>query len=410
MNSTYTGWLLIPTDTGVDLAPGWVRVINGIITEVNTAGFAERVEFGDDSTLILPGLIDCHLHIPQFPVIGAGGLPLLTWLAQVVFPEEAKWADADYAEAVADLAATRLLSVGTGAISAFATGHAEATQRAINVMGRRGLRGFVGQSLMDRECPPELARPAMQLLREAAKLEQCSGIYPIITPRFAISCSPELLHGAGALARKLGQPVQTHLAETRPELERIAELFGDEPYTAIYDRFGLLGPRSLLAHCIYLSPEEQAIINRSGSVAAHCPTANTFLQSGLMNKGAMEQAAVRLALGSDIGGGYERSMVRVARAMVETARIVALESGDAEAVPSAAQAWRMITRGNAEALGLADAGRIEPGVRADLVIARPDPEAFTSPDPLGFLLHAWDDRWITATLLQGDIAHGQIPE
>jgi len=408
MNGSYTGWLLIPSQTGADLKPGWLRLENGSIAEVNTDGFADRADFGGETSLILPGLIDCHLHIPQFPVIGAGGLPLLTWLAQVVFPEETKWADADYAESVADMAASRLFSVGTVAVSAFATVHAEATQRAIDAFGRRGLRGFVGQSLMDRQCPPELARPAKQLLREAAERQSSGDIQPIITPRFAISCTPELLEGAGELMKKLGQPMQTHLAETRPEIERVRELFGDEPYTMIYDRFGLLGPRSLLAHGIYLSKEELALIQKRNSAVAHCPTANSFLQSGLMNKSKADDADVRLALGSDIGGGYERSMVRVARAMVETARILAIESGHFHAVPSAPQAWNMITRGNARMLGLADGGRLEAGVRADLVLAHPDPEAFSAPDPLGFLLHAWDDRWITATLVQGAAVHGSV--
>ena len=140
---------------------------------------------------------------------------------------------------------------------------------------------------------------------------------------------------------------------------------------------------------------DRSMMAQAGAVVAHCPTANSFLRSGTMNWSAMTRDDVLLAIGSDIGAGYERSMVRVARAMIEAAAIIGDE------IPDAPTAWYAITAGNADSLGWKDAGRLPVGAPADLVVIEPDLPWLESPaDPLVNLMFAWDDRWITRTLLR----------
>ncbi len=220
-----------------------------------------------------------------------------------------------------------------------------------------------------------------------------------VTPRYAVSCTPELLADAGRLAAERGAHVQSHLAETRPECEWVADLFGGARYLDVYRQAGLVHERSLYGHGIYLDQHDREALHETGGVIVHCPTANSFLRAGAMDRRAMITSGVRLALGSDIGAGYEVSMVRVARAMIETA------SALGAAFPVAAQAWRQITAGNADALGWPDAGHLAPGNQADVVLIEPDlPWLSGEVDPLSMLMFAWDDRWVKGCWVRGEMA------
>ncbi len=393
------GTLLMPDSTQacVALTPGHVQVDGAVIRHV-------RLDKGDapdgsaqSETLVLPGFTDTHVHLPQFDSIGADGLDLLTWLDQIIFPAEAQWADADYAGQMATRVATRLIAAGTTGVGAYATVHAEGTRSALQAIAKAGLRGVVGQVLMDQQAPAELVRPAAELLAQAAAMEPAGRIEPAVTPRFAISCSADLLAGAGRLARQTGWTVQTHLAETEAECELVSRLHGGLRYTKVYEQAGLLTERTILGHGIWLSAEDRSLLRERGCVVAHCPTANLFLSAGPMDLRAQVNAGVRLGLGSDVAGGPDVSMVRVARAMIETAKQVRPEAPP----PTAAEAWWSITRGNALAMGWADAGLLQEGAAADLVVIRPDIDWRRAPDPLGALLYAWDDRWIETVIVNG---------
>lgn len=392
------GHLLMPgPGQTVTLTRGSIRVQGDRIAEVFADGRGPKPDLGGDDSLIAPGFVDAHLHLPQFDSIGVCGMPLLDWLATAIFPAEAKWADTAYAADMTRRVAAQLHAHGTTAVAAYATVHHDATVAAARVLADAGFAGLVGQVLMDREAPPELVRPAPQLLAEAARLQPVGRLRPAVTPRFAISCSEELLRGAGDLAVRNAWPVQTHLAETQAECHRVAELFDGVAYTEVYRRAGLLTPRTLLAHGVQLSDHDRTTINAAGSTIAHCPTANGFLKSGDMDLAAHQRAGLNIALGSDIAGGYERSMPRVARAALETASRVHPDS----TCPSAAWAWWQLTAGNATALGLTDTGRIHPGAAADLLVLKPDIRWHASADPLATLLYAWDDRWLKTTIAAG---------
>jgi guanine deaminase len=395
------GQLLLPDpEGGVRLAPGVVRVDAGRVAAVEPLDEGARFDLGGPGVLVTPGLIDAHMHLPQFDSAGVFGLTLLEWLDRVIFPAEVRWADAGYAGNMSLRVARTLLGVGTTAVAAYATVHHAGAQAAIDALSEAGLRGVVGQVLMDRRAPAELVRPAATLLAEAARVKDRPGVTHAITPRFAISCTDELLRGAGELARRTGRIVQTHLAETRPECALVGELFDGLGYVEVYRRAGLLTPGALLGHSIYLSQAEREVLRAHGCVAAHCPTANTFLQSGTFDRDATLHAGVPVALGSDLAGGGERSMIRVARAMID-ASIAASWARPGAKVLTPAQAWRQITIDNARALRLDDAGRIAPGASADLLLIRPDPAWLKSPDPLGYVLFGWDDRWLEQVYTAG---------
>ncbi len=398
-----TGQLLLDVGGQCSISPGYVRVDGEVISEVVIGEVPSSADVGDVTTLITPGFIDAHVHLPQFDMIGAHGLPLLKWLTDVAFPAELRWSDVDYAHGMTRRVLSQLLSVGTTAICAYATVHHRSAEAAIGVAQAMGMRGVIGQVLMDREAPEELCRPASELLSEAASLaEQFPAgqrIASAITPRFAVSCTEPLLVGAGRLASQHGLLVQSHLAETVDETAWVGRLFEGRSYADVYSAAGLLGSTSILGHGIHLTDQDRRLLGESGSTVAHCPTANSFLRSGTMNRAELLASGVGVAIGSDIGAGYERSMVRVARAMIEAASSV----GDT--FPLAATAWHAITAGNAELLGWGDAGRIKVGAAADLLVIKPTvPWLDPGFDPLSLLLFAWDDRWLSRTMLRGRFA------
>lgn len=403
----FTGHVLLERQGDVRLVRGWVGVEGGKVVEVGEgevipARWSEMARFGDDDTVISPGFADAHVHIPQFDSIGADGLPLLDWLERVIFPAEMKWSDPEYARHMGQRVAQRLLDVGTTAVAAYGSVHHAGSIAAMRALAESGIAGHFGQVLMDPtpHTPPELARPASQLLAEAARLEPIERLRPAVTPRFAVSCSPELLEGAGRLAREKDWYIQTHLSETQDECEIVRQMHGAD-YVEVYRRAGLLGPRTLLGHGIWLSDAERQTLASTQSLIAHCPTANLFLEAGRMDLAAHERAGIRIALGSDVAGGPDVCMVRVARAMIETAKQHRLSGRTDVRIPRAAEAWWHITAGNARALGL-NSGRFEPGMDADLVAFRPRDSAWrTSPDPLAALLYGWDEQWIQCTMVAG---------
>ncbi len=410
-----TGQLLLPHPSlGSTIAPGQVRIENDRIAQV-VLGEGRPIgspDIGNERTLISPGFIDTHLHLPQFDCIGIDGLTLLDWLDRAVFPTEAKWVDADHAGQVTTRVGKRLLAAGTTGIAAYATVHHEGAKRAVRALHDWGGRAIVGQVLMDQQAPADLIRPTRQLLHEAAAMqgEAVGRVEVAVTPRFAVSCSPELLAGCGTLAAHVKWPIQTHLSETIPECDLVRRLHGCDSYAEVYRRAGLLGPRTILGHGIWLSEAERAMIAKAGSVVAHCPTANLFLQAGSMDRCGHLESLVRVGLGSDVAGGPDPCMVRVARAMIETAKARRLIDGETH-VPPPGEAWAQITRRNAEVLGWSDSGSLAPGYCADLVVIDPtrgpaaQPEWRQALDPLSLLLYAFDERWISHTIVQGRIAY-----
>ncbi|MGC4006000.1 MAG: amidohydrolase family protein [Pirellulales bacterium] len=415
------GHLLLPAAADrVRLERGWLRLDGPRIVEVAAGDPPGKPDLGGDDHFVSPGLIDAHCHLPQFRVIGFDGLPLLEWLERGVFPEEARWDDPLFAAQKAERAFRQMLSFGTTGCCAYATVHAHGARQALEIAETLGLRTAVGQVLMDRLAPETLLRPTTQLLHECAELAERYSPESIdaaagkrsefvVSPRFAITCTPELMMGAAEIGAKFGNLMQTHLSENAAECRFVESLFPGRNYTQVYGDCGLLGPRTLFGHGIHLHEDERALLQGTGSIVAHCPVANNFLQSGVMPRAVWLQEGIRLALGSDVGAGTERSMIRVARAMLETAKTFKLENPDA-ALCSAAEAWHTITAGNAAKLGWNDCGRLVTGGEADVLIAHPDIDWLHAPDPLAVLLYAWDDRWLKRTIACGKVGYAARDE
>jgi guanine deaminase len=404
--------LLTDAARSAHLAPGWLRIDRGSIAEVHHGHCRQPVDLGGDDYLITPGFIDTHLHLPQFGMIGIDGLPLLEWLEQVIFPAEARWADATIAAKQTETALYQLLSFGTTSFCAYATVHHAAALAAFDVVHRHGVRACVGQVLMDRNAPPALVRPLHDQLVETALLLERFPCDPLhrqarveaaVTPRFAVTSSPELLRGAANLAKPHSTIIQTHLAESEAEYRMVENLFNGKSYAQVYDAAGLLTPQTLLAHGIHLDSNERATLAARQSAVVHCPTANVFLRSGIMPRWEYQGEGINTSLGSDVGAGTERSMPRVAQAMINAAKSLAIEDPQA-AVPAAAEAWWQITRGNADSLGWTEIGRLEGGADADLLVIKPDIAWRSSQNPLSTLLYCWDDRWLEHTLVRGKVA------
>jgi guanine deaminase len=394
-----TGQLLLTDQDKCWVEPGIVRVAEDRITEVIRGEIAASPDFGDSHSLIAPGFIDCHLHLPQFNSIGSHGRPLLQWLQSVILPDEGRWEDVTFAQSMTDHAIDQLLACGTTGIAAYTTLHQRSSLAAMQLAKSRGMRAWIGQSLMDSESHAPYCLETSRLLDETY---QSLNLYPpggrvaaAVTPRYALGCTEILLESCGELARETGSLIQTHLAENRDECRAVCERFGKD-YLDVYDSFGLVTSKSIFGHGIHLTQENMIRLSDSKSVIAHCPTANEFLNSGTMRWSELTNRQVPIALGSDIGAGYEISMVRVARSMILSAARVGGQ------FPDASKAFFDITRGNAQALGWDDSGILREGAAADLLLIEPKCDwQNSSVDPLSRLLFSWNDHWIRSVWLRG---------
>lgn len=312
--------------------------------------------------LLVPGLIDCHFHVPQIDVRGRYGLPLLEWLDRHVYPAERACADPDVARDMARRAFQSLLAHGTTTVAAYTSCHAQAARAAFEEASSAGIRAVIGNPLMDRETPLDLRAgtdeiPACEEI--ATKWEGRTGrLFYAFTPRFAVSCTPDLLAAVAEASRRTGCRIMTHLAENEEEVRRVGALFGvDRSYTAVYSAHGILAPGTIVAHAIHLSDEDCESLARSGTAVAHCPSSNFFLKSGRMNLYMLDNHDVTIGLGTDVGAGPSFSLWETMRDM--------LYANDT----TPARAFSAATRGGAEALGLWDrVGDFSPGKEADFCV------------------------------------------
>lgn len=350
------------------IASGELVVAGGKIVAVRPAGSSPRdarvIEL--PGRLLVPGFVDAHVHIPQIDIIGVSSQSLLDWLHEHVFPSEAACADPDVARDRARRSFRAMLAAGTTACAAYSSSHTRATEIAFEEAERAGVRAIIGKVLMDRDAPAALLQPADQALADtAALIERWSGaaggrLQVAVTPRFSLSCSPELLRGAGALARRFACPIQTHLAENLSEVAAVQRTFPmHRDYTAVYEDAGLVGERSLLAHCIHLADDELDRLALAGATAVHCPDSNFYLRSGRFPLQRARDRGVPLALGSDVGAGTCHSIVEAMR----------LGSYTQQHGVDPGFLFYLATLGGARSLGWQDQiGNFLPGKQADFVV------------------------------------------
>ncbi|MER8923230.1 MULTISPECIES: guanine deaminase [unclassified Mesorhizobium] len=320
--------------------------------------------------LLLPGFIDAHAHFPQMQVIASYGAELLDWLNTYTFPEETKFANAQHGRRIARLFLDEMVRHGTTTVAAYCSVHKASAEAFFAESHARGMLNIAGKVMMDRNAPAGvLDTPQSGYDDTKALIAEWHGkgrqLYAI-TPRFAITSSPEQLEMAGTLCREHSDlHIQTHLSENHAEIAFTQKLYPQaRDYTDVYEQYGLLGPKSLFGHCIHLLEREADALSDSGSVAVFCPTSNLFLGSGLFDyqRFRRRDKPLRIAAATDVGGGTNYSMLRT---MDEGYKVIALNGEKLNPF----QSFWQLTRGNAEALSVAGkVGTLDEGTDADITV------------------------------------------
>jgi guanine deaminase len=332
--------------------------------------------------VVMPGMVDLHAHLPQLPNSGLGaGLDLLTWLRGYVFPVERDFS-AERAAVAAPLAWRAFAAAGTTTALVYGAVFEASLDVAFATAEEHGIRAVIGKVMMDRITYDETIDPTTILdrsLRESSDL--CSRwhlrddgrLRYAFTPRFAVSCSEDMLRESAAAARAAGAYWQTHVSEDRGEIAEVARLFPDAlDYVDVYDRAGGLGERTVLAHAVHLSDRELARLVDTGTRVAHCPASNLFLASGVMPLGRYLEAGLVVGLGSDVSAGPDLSIFGGMRVGFYAWNALRVEGRVAAPVLAPLDWLRMGTLGGARVLGIDDAvGSLEAGKEADLIVVDP---------------------------------------
>ncbi len=327
--------------------------------------------------VLVPGFVDTHIHFPQTRIVGEATGPLLTWLQRSTFPEEARFADPEHANAVAELFTRALLRAGTTTALVYGSVHADATHSLFRAAERVGIQMLAGPVWMDEGCPDALRVPTEEAVEAVetlvARWHRPGGRRQVaVIPRFALSCSAPMLAAAGALAREHDLFVSTHLAETPDECALAMHRAGTDDYLAVYEAAGLIGPKTVLAHCIWLSDGEWDRLALAGAAVAHCPDSNAFLGSGGMRLGEALRRHVPIGLGSDVAAGRSFRIGLAAAHAWDNAR-----RQQVDVDPRRLFWWA--TAGGARVLGLHGSGRLAFAQSADFSL-RPMPPWADSED------------------------------
>ena len=396
-----------PTEARLTLHPDALVHIDagGRITAVEDAPPDCTVPETWPGTVLVPGFVDAHLHFPQTRVLGSASGPLLPWLQTSVFPEESRFGDRSYAEAVAAEFCAAMLRQGTTLAGIYSSSHPDATDALFAELDRTGLRGLTGLTWMNRNAPDTLLRGTAETVAATeALVEKWHGrddrLRVCVTPRFAISCDAEMMRAAADVAERHGLWVQTHLSENHDELAFTASLFPEaRDYLGVYEALGLVHERTILAHCIHLSDDEWARLASRRAVVAHCPDSNFFLGSGCMPLARALAAGVPVALGTDVGAGRTFSLRRVSASAYDASLVVGAP------VPPEVLLWQA-TRGGAVALGAGDRmGCFAPGYDAD-VVAIDAPAGADAGRLVDALLFNHDAGPARATVIRGQVRWG----
>lgn len=364
--------------------------------------------------LIIPGLSDIHLHAPQYSFRGMGmDLELLGWLNTITFPEEAKYADLDYARKAYSIFVEDLKKSPTTRACIFGTLHVEATELLMDLLEETGLKTFVGKVNMDRNGPAVLQEKSAE--ESAAStvrwLSDTVGKYqntrPILTPRFTPSCSDELMKKLAEIQKEYHLPVQSHLSENMGEISWVQELCPETSfYGEAYDQFGLFGGEgcpAVMAHCVHSPQAEIELMKKRGVYIAHCPQSNTNLSSGIAPIREYLDKGLHVGLGTDIAGGHSLSMLRAIADAVQVSKLRWRLVDDRLKALTFEEAFYLATMGGGEFFG--KVGSFQKDYAFDAVIL--DDSFYRHPQPLSVrdrlerLIYLSDDRCIKGKYVSG---------
>lgn len=388
----------------------------------------DEVDISQTTSFFFPGFIDTHIHAPQYPNSGIfGKTTLLDWLTTYTFPLESSLKDPKIAQEVYSKVVKKTLANGTTTAAYYATVHVDATKKLADICLSQGQRALVGRVCMDQNTPDyyrdasvEEAKKSDQAVVEYIQsLNKPDHILPIITPRFAPSCTGEIMAWQGEYAQKNNLHVQTHISENKGEIAWVKELYPNcKSYADTYHQHGLLTEKTLLAHAIHLTDEELSLVKQQKCGLSHCPISNSSLTSGEFPARKILDRKIPFGLGTDVSGGYAPSILSTARHGLLVSRHVAMKSENDADKLSVDEVLYLATLGGAEALKLdSKIGSFEVGKKFDA--QQIDLENNGSPvdvfewelpvtegNKLENLVHKWlfngDDRNTAAVWVNGD--------
>lgn len=373
--------IFTPTSDSFRIIPrGYVCVgDDGIIVDVCQHLPAEYstssvVDFGD--RLLIPAFADLHVHAPQYRNLGlALDLELLPWLNTYTFPEEAKYADPEYAQRIYRRFVHELWLQGTMRSCVFASIHPQSTRVLADLFIQAGMGAKVGIVGMNRNCPENLRNTTEQVVQDTRQLKiyldrnGANGLVDtIVTPRFIPSCTDDMLLAMGQLAKELNLSVQSHLSENRSEIDWVRSLEPDTTcYGAAYNKYGLFGQQpTLMAHCCYTDGEELELMKRNRVFVVHCPTSNSNIASGMAPIRQFLQAGIPVALGSDISGGHYVSMLRIIQYAIQVSKLIYAQTHGQLPFLSLSEAFYLATKSGGSFFG--KVGSFEPGYEMDALL------------------------------------------
>ncbi|XP_077097137.1 guanine deaminase [Siphateles boraxobius] len=367
---------------------------------------------------LMPGMVDTHIHASQYSYTGTAlDLPLLEWLNTYTFPVEAKYKDLDFANNVYTKVVRRTLKNGTTTACYFATIHTDASLLLGELADKFGQRALVGKVCMDcnsavpqyKESPSECKVETDRFIKELLKKEY-PNVKPVVTPRFAPSCSASLLSELGEIANNNNLHIQSHISENKEEVELVKTLFpGCKSYTDVYLKHNLLTDRTVMAHGCHLTDEELEIFHETGSAISHCPNSNISICSGMLNVRNVLKHKVKLGLGTDVAGGYSPSMLDAMRRTLDTSKTLTIQDPQHQTL-TFEEVFRLATLGGSEALSLDEqignfvVGKDFDALRVNVCVPDGPIDLFPGEGPKVILekfLNLGDDRNITEVYVAG---------
>ena len=367
--------------------------------------------------LVMPGFIDTHTHYPQSEMIASYGLQLLDWLEQYTYPTEAKFAEREYADKVAEFFCDEMLRNGTTTSAVFATVHSVSVDAIFEAAQSRDLCLIAGKVMMDRNAPANLCDDTEESYRQSSELIERWHLkgrsHYAVTPRFAPCSSPRQLELCGQLLDEHPDLyLQSHVAENLDEVRWVAELFPkSRSYLDVYDSFGLLGPRSVYGHCIHLDEQDRERMAASGAAIAFCPTSNLFLGSGFFSLDEAREHGIRVGIATDVGAGTSFSMLQT---LNEAYKVCQMAGQNLTPL----KAFYLATLGAAESLYLDHCiGNFNTGKEADFVVIDLEAtglmqkrmeSALSLEERLFALMMLGDDRCIQATHVMGRRQYSRV--
>ena len=368
-------------------------------------------DYGDN--IIIPGLIDLHIHAPQYAFRGMGmDMQLLDWLNTYAFKEEGKYRDLEYAKKQYSKFVSDVKNSATTRLSIFATLHKDATIMLMDMLEEAGIKAYVGKVNMDRNSPELLTEDTLKSKEDTIEWledtkDRYKNIKPILTPRFIPSCTDNLMEEIKQINNIYNIPVQSHLSENKSEIEWVAELHPDtKNYAEAYDKYNLFGKnnKTIMAHCVHCPDDELELIKQNNVVVAHCPQSNANLTSGIAPIKNMLSMGINVGLGSDIAAGSSLSIFRAMSDAVQVSKLRESLTGQKNQTLTLTEVFYLGTKGGGKFFG--DVGSFEKGYEFDAIVLNDksfgDNSDFTLKERLERIIYLSDDRNIVAKYVAGN--------